>query len=91
MIARDLKGAVPGIGVQATDPSATDALRLTPGSHDCRIKIDVSPIAHGAVRPPETRAVVAEVEENLGRTENRLTSDHIWRYFFHGAGSWKVA
>ena len=56
-IAKDLKGAIPGIGVQATDLSATDALRLTLALHDCRIKIEVSPVARGAVWPPETRAV----------------------------------
>lgn len=73
-IAKDLTDAIPGIGVQATDPSATDALRLTLALHDCRIKIEVSPVARGAVWPPETRAVVAEVEESLGYTENRLLS-----------------
>ena len=73
-IAKDLKSAIPGIGVQATDPSATDALRLTLALRDCRIKIEVSPVARGAVWPSETRAVVAEVEESLGYTENRILS-----------------
>ena len=73
-IAKDLKGAIPGIGVQATDPSATDALRLALALHDCRIKIEVSPVARGAVWPSETRTVVAEVEESLGYAENRILS-----------------
>lgn len=73
-IANDLRGAIPGIGAQTTDPSATDALRLTLALHDRRIKIEVSPVARGAVWPPETRAVVADVEESLGYTENRILS-----------------
>ena len=73
-IATDLKAAVPGIGVQATDPSVTDALRLTLALDGCRIKIEVSPVARGTVWPTETRAVVAAVEESLGYTENRLVS-----------------
>lgn len=73
-IATDLKAAVPGIGVQATDPSVTDALRLTLALDGCRIKIEVSPVARGTVWPTETRAVVAAVEESLGYTENRLLS-----------------
>lgn len=73
-IATDLKAGVPGIAVQATDPSATDALRLTLGLDGCRIKIEVSPVARGAVRPTETREVVAAVEEGLGYSENRVLS-----------------
>ncbi len=73
-IATDLKAAVPGIAVQATDPSVTDALRLTLALDGCRIKIEVSPVARGTVWPTETRAVVAAVEESLGYTENRLVS-----------------
>ena len=73
-IAKDLRDAIPGIGAQITDPSATDALRLALELHDRRIKIEVSPVARGAVWPPETRAVVAEVEESLGYTENRILS-----------------
>lgn len=73
-IATDLKAAVPGIGVQATDPSVTDASRLTLALDGCRIKIEVSPVARGTVWPTETRAVVAAVEESLGYTENRLVS-----------------
>ena len=49
-IANDLRGAIPGIGAQTTDPSATDALRLTLALHDRRIKIEVSPVARGADR-----------------------------------------
>ena len=55
-IAKDLKGAIPGIGVQAADPSATDTLRLTLALHDCRIKIEVSPVARCAVRPSNRTA-----------------------------------
>ncbi|MCY4498930.1 MAG: nucleotidyl transferase AbiEii/AbiGii toxin family protein [Rhodospirillaceae bacterium] len=73
-VAADLKSAIPGIGVQATDPSATDALRLTLALNGCRIKIEVSPVARGAVWPNETREVVAAVEESLGYSENRLLS-----------------
>ena len=73
-IATDLKAAVPGIAVQATHPSVTDALRLTLALDGCRIKIEVSPVARGTVWPTETRAVVAAVEGSLGYTENRLLS-----------------
>ena len=73
-IGTDLRAAIPGIGVQATDPSATDALRLTLALEGCRIKIEVSPVARGAVWPTETREVVAVVEENLGYSKNRLLS-----------------
>ena len=59
MIANDLRDAVPGIGAQTTDPSATDASRLTLELHDRRIEIEVSPVARGAAWPPETRAVGA--------------------------------
>ena len=69
-----MRTTIPGIGVQATDPSATDAMRLTVTLDGCRIKIDVSPVARGAVWPTEMREVVATVEERLGYSENRLLS-----------------
>ena len=73
-IGTDLRAAIPGIGVQATDPSATDALQLTLALDGCRIKIEVSPVARGTVWPTEMREVVATVEESLGYSENRLLS-----------------
>ena len=73
-IATDLRATIPGIGVQATDPSATDALQLTLALDGCRIKIEVSPVARGTVWPTEMREVVATVEESLGYSENRLLS-----------------
>jgi len=73
-VATDLKATIPGIGVQATDPSATDALRLTLALEGCRIKIEVSPVGRGTVWPTERREVVAVVEESLGYSENRLLS-----------------
>lgn len=73
-IAADLKASIPGIGIQATDPSATDALRLTLALDGYRIKIEVSPVARGTVWPSEMREVVAAVEESLGYSENRLLS-----------------
>ena len=71
-VGTDLRATIPGIGVQATDPSATDALRLTLTLDGCRIKIEVSPVARGTVWPTEMREVVATVEESLGYSENRL-------------------
>ena len=47
-VATDLKATIPRIGVQATDPSATDALRLTLALDGCRIKIEVSPVGAAA-------------------------------------------
>ena len=73
-IGTDLRAAIPGIGVQATDPSATDAQQLTLALDGCRIKVEVSPVARGAVWPTEMREVVATVEESLGYSENRLLS-----------------
>ena len=73
-IGTDLRAAIPGIGVQATDPSATDALQLTLALDGCRIKIEVSPVARGTVWPTEMQEVVATVEESLGYSENRLLS-----------------
>ena len=73
-VGTDLRATIPGIGVQATDPSATDALRLTLVLDGCRIKIEVSPVARGTVWPTEMREVVATVEESLGYSENRLLS-----------------
>lgn len=73
-IGTDLQAAIPGIGVQATDPAATDALQLTLALDGCRIKIEVSPVARGTVWPTEMREVVATVEESLGYSENRLLS-----------------
>ena len=73
-VGMDLRAAIPGIGVQTTDPSATDALRLTLALDGCRIKIEVSPVARGVVWPTEMREVVAMVEDRLGYSENRLLS-----------------
>ena len=73
-VGTDLRATIPDIGVQATDPSATDALRLDLALDGCRIKIEVSPVARGAVWPTEMREVVATVEESLGYSENRLLS-----------------
>ena len=73
-VGTDLRATIPGIGVRATDPSATDALRLTLALDGCRIKIEVSPVTRGTVWPTEMREVVATVEENLGYSENRLLS-----------------
>ena len=73
-VGMDLKAAIPGIGVQATHPSVTDALRLDLVLDGCRIKIEVSPVARGTVWPTETREVVVAVEERLGYSENRLVS-----------------
>ena len=73
-VGRDLRATIPGIGVQATDPSATDALRLDLALDGCRIKIEVSPVARGTVWPTEMREVVTTVEESLGYSENRLLS-----------------
>ena len=73
-VGTDLRATIPGIGVQATDPSATDALRLDLSLDGCRIKIEVSPVARGTVWPTEMREVVATVEESLGYSENRLLS-----------------
>ena len=74
VVGTDLRAAIPGIGVQATDPAATDALQLTLALDGCRIKIEVSPVARGTVWPTEMREVVATVEESLGYSENRLLS-----------------
>lgn len=52
-VATDLKASIPGIGVQATDPSATDALRLTLALDGCRIKIEVSRMSE----PKHTAAI----------------------------------
>ncbi len=60
--------------MQATDPSATDALQLTLALDGCRIKIEVSPVSRGTVWPTEMREVVATVEESLGYSENRFLS-----------------
>ena len=73
-VGTDLRATIPGIGVQATDPSATDALRLDLALDGYRIKIEVSPVARGAVWPTEMREVVETVEESLGYSENRLLS-----------------
>ncbi len=73
-VAADLKAAIPGVGARATDPSVTDALRLDLAVDGCRIKVEISPVARGAVWPAETREVVAAVEESLGYSENRLLS-----------------
>ena len=73
-VGTDLRATIPGIGVQATDPSATDALRLDLALDGCRIKIEVSPVARGTVWPTEMREVVTTVEESLGYSENRLLS-----------------
>ena len=73
-VGTDLRATIPGIGVLATDPSATDALRLDLALDGCRIKIEVSPVARGTVWPTEMREVVATVEESLGYSENRLLS-----------------
>ena len=42
-VGTDLRVTIPGIGVQGTDPSSTDALRLDLALDGCRIKIEVSP------------------------------------------------
>ena len=73
-VGTDLRATIPGIGVQATDPSATDALRLDLALDGCRIKIEVSPVARGTVWHTEMREVVATVEESIGYSENRLLS-----------------
>jgi len=73
-VGTDLRATIPGIGVQATDLSATDALRLDLTLDGCRIKIEVSPVARGTVWPAEMREVVETVEESLGYSENRLLS-----------------
>ena len=73
-VGTELRATIPGIGVQATDPSATDALRLDLALDGCRIKIEASPVARGTVWPTEMREVVATVEESLGYSENRLLS-----------------
>ncbi len=69
-----MRAAIPGIGAQATDSSATDALRPALALDGRRIKIEVSPVARGTVWPTEMREVVATVEESIGYSENRLLS-----------------
>lgn len=73
-IATDLIATVPGIRVQATDPSATESLRMTVILDGCRVKVETSPVARGTVWPTQTREVVASVDESFGYSRNRLVS-----------------
>lgn len=71
----DLREVLPGANIQATDPNATESLRLTIRSSGHQVKIEVSPVLRGTVWPCETREVVPIVEETFGYAEMQVLSE----------------
>ncbi len=73
-IERDLKARIPGLGIQATNPKATDSQRLTLRLGGSQIKIELSPVLRGTVWPVRDLAVCSEVEETFGFAEMPVVS-----------------
>ncbi len=74
-----METSIPGLSVQTADISKKDSLRLwltlddRPTKID-PIKIELSPVMRGTVRPAETRRVTPSVEDTFGYAENPIVS-----------------
>ena len=62
-------------GLKVKTAGRSDSPKLMPTLADCQVKIEVSPVMRGTVRPVETRRAAASVEDILGGySENPIAS-----------------
>lgn len=73
-ITADIRAAIPGVRIQATNPQDTDSLRLTLSTGGNQIKIELSPVLRGTVWPVESREIVEKVEDIFGYAEIPVVS-----------------
>jgi hypothetical protein len=72
-IAANLEKRMPGVGV-LHQTNKDDELRIVVRQGKCQIKIEVSPVARGALHPPERRDVVDVVSNEYGFASTQVVS-----------------
>lgn len=68
-LAQNIEHTLKGAKVDRSFRNRADALRLTVTHAGATVKIELSPVLRGTVYPPQTRAVVKEVENEFGFAE----------------------
>lgn len=68
-IATVIQKALSGVSIDKSYEQKPDALRLVIHHRGASIKVELSPVLRGVLHPPQTRAVVASVEQQFGFAE----------------------